>query len=175
MKQITFSDGIIRLGGEELPGILTSLRVDGKVRYDKQKIDGSSGERKTPQGWEDQALVISLLLTTEAEDDCYDKLDRLTPFFKTPDSKANPQIYTIINRHVQTRGIRQVVFDRFESNENSTTDEIRATLSFTEHNPPIVRAEGNAAKTPAPGELAEESQGANGPEEDETIISGDLS
>ncbi|CAK7024316.1 MAG: hypothetical protein DELT_02517 [Desulfovibrio sp.] len=179
MKQITFEDGLIQLGGEELPGILTSLRVDGKVKYDEQKVDGTSGKSKTPQGWEDHTLVISLVLTTEAEDDCYDKLERLTPFFKTPDSKANPQIYTIINRHIQTRGIRQVVFDRLESNENSTTDEIRVTLGFTEHNPPIIRTENAVAKTPTPAELAEQAaeaaKKATESPEDEEVISGDLS
>lgn len=180
MKQITFEDGLIRLNGEELPGILQSLRVDGKVRYDEQKVDGSSGKKKTPQGWEDQTVVIGLVLTTEEESDCYDKLDKITPYFKKPDAKANPQIYTIINRHTQTRGIRQVLFDRLESNESSASDEIRVTLGFTEHNPPIVRAEGNAAKTPTPGELAEQAKeaaqkAAESPEEDGAIISGDLS
>lgn len=179
MKQITFEDGAVRLNGEELPGILTSLRVDGKVRYDEQKVDGTSGKSKTPQGWEDQTVVIGLVLITEPESDCYDKLDIIAPFFKKPDAKANPEIYTIINRHMQTRGIRHVVFDRLESNENNQTDEIRVTLGFTEHNPPIIRTEGNVAKTPTPKEIAEKAAEAaqkatNGPE-DEPVISGDLS
>ena len=178
MKQITFEDGLIRLDGEELPGILTSLRVDGKVRYDEQKVDGTSGKSKTPQGWEDHTIVVGLVLVTEPESDCYDKLDIITPFFKKPDAKANPQIYTVINRHMQTRGIRKVVFDRLESNENAQTDEIRVTLGFTEHNPPIIRTEGNVAKTPTPGELAEQAKEAANKAatpEDETVISGDLS
>lgn len=181
MKQITFEDGLIRLDGEELPGLLASLRVDGKVRYDEQKVDGMSGKSKTPQGWEDQTVVIALVLITDDESDCYEKLDKLTPFFKKPDAKANPQIYTIGNRHTQTRGIRQVVFDRLESNETSTTDEIRVTLGFTEHNPPIIRTEGAVAKTPTPKELAEQAKEqvdkamGNAEPEDDAVISGDLS
>ena len=31
---ITFEDGVITLGGDEIPGILQSLSVDGKVRFD---------------------------------------------------------------------------------------------------------------------------------------------
>lgn len=173
MKQVTFADGIVRLGGEELPGLLQSLRVDGKVKYDKQKIDGASGDNKTPQGWEDQTVVVSLVLVTDDESDCYEKLDAITPYFRKADGAANPEIYTITNRHLKTRGIRQVVFDRFESNENNATDEIRVTLGFTEHNPPIVRTEENAAKTPTPGEAAKQTSAA--PEEDDAIISGDLS
>ena len=179
MKFITFEDGLIRLGGEELPGILQSLRIDGRVRYDEQQVDGTSGKSKTPQGWEDHVIAAVLMLTTDDESDCYEKLEQLAPFFKTPDAKANPQIYSVTNRHAQTRGIRQVVFDRLESSENHNTDEIRVTLGFTEHNPPIIRTEGAVAKTPTPGELAEQAeeaakQGTDGPEE-EAVISGDLS
>ncbi len=180
MKLLTFEDGIIRLGGEELPGLLQSLKIDGKVRYDEQKVDGSSGKRKTPQGWEDHAIAAVLLLTTDETSDCYEKLETLTPFFKTPDSNANPQIYTFTNRHAQVRGIRQVIFDHFESNENQSTDEIRIMLGFTEHNPPIIRTEGNVAKTPTASELAEQASNvaktaSEKPIEDEAIISGDLS
>lgn len=175
MKQITFEDGLMRLGGEELPGILQSLRIEGKVRYDEQKVDGSSGKSKTPQGWEDHTIVAVLVLLTDEESDCYEKLEQVTPFFKTPDAKANPQIYAFTNRHAQNRGIRQVIFDRLESTENALTDEIQVTLGFTEHNPPIVRTEGNIAKTPTPGELAEQAkQAAEAPEQDD-VISGDLS
>lgn len=176
MKQLTFADGIIRLGGEELPGILVSLRVDGKVRYDEQKVDGTSGKSKTPQGWEDHTIAATLVLVTDNESDCYEKLDVLTPFFKTPDAKANPQIYTVTNRHTQVRGIRQVVFDRLDSSETSQTDEIFVTIGFTEHNPPIIRTEGAVAKTPTPKELAERAAEAakGGTPKDEPVISGDL-
>ena len=45
MKMITFEDGVVKLGDEEVPGILRSLRVSGKVRFDEQKVDGSSGKK----------------------------------------------------------------------------------------------------------------------------------
>lgn len=177
MKQVTFADGIIRLGGEELPGILMSLRIDGKVRYDEQKVDGTSGKSKTPQGWEDHVVMASLVLVTDNTTDCYEKLEQLTPFFKKPDEKANPQIYSFTNRHTQSRGIREVVFDRLESSENEQTDEIFVTLGFKEHNPPIIRTEGAVAKTPTPGELAERAaqaaKDAATPKE-EVVISGDI-
>ena len=44
MKLLTFEDGEIRLGGEAVPGLLASLKVDGKVRFDSQKVDGASGK-----------------------------------------------------------------------------------------------------------------------------------
>lgn len=175
MKMITFADGLIRLGGQELPGILLALSVDGKVRYDKQKVDGTSGENKTPQGWDDKVLSATLVLVTDDMSDCYDKLGEIEPLFQTPDSKANPQIYSISNRHAQKRGLRQVVFDKFTSREDANTDEIFVSISFTEHRPPIIRTEGNVAKTPTPAEIKEQAEQAakgqgSGPMDDSIIL-----
>ena len=111
-KLITFEDGVVTLAGEEVPGILRSLRVDGKVRFDEQKVDGSSGKKKTPQGFEDSDITISLYLVTDEDSSCYDKLETLSGMFRKVDDKANPQIYTVANRHLLARGVRQVVFSK---------------------------------------------------------------
>lgn len=173
---ITFADGVVTLGGEEVPGILSSLRVDGKVRFDEQKVDGSSGKKKTPQGFEDSDIMLSLYLVTDDESSCYDKLETLSGMFRKVDDKANPQIYTVANRHLLARGVRQVVFSKLQTAENDKTDEITATLGFVEHNPPVVKTEKAQAKTPTSKELAEQAaakaQAAAGaqPQEDSLII-----
>ena len=48
MKLLTFEDGIVRISGEELPGLLSDLRVSGQVRFDEQQVDKTSGKKKTP-------------------------------------------------------------------------------------------------------------------------------
>jgi hypothetical protein len=175
MKQLTFEDGIIRLGGEALPGLLSTLKIDGKVRYDEQKVDGQSGKSKTPQGWEDSVVTASLVLLTDDESDCYEKLASLSPIFRKPDAKTNPQIYALVNRHAQARGIRQIIFDKLDSSESSQDDTIKVTLGFTEHRPPIVKQERAAAKGPTPGELAEKAGKDGGATpKDDAVISGDL-
>ena len=177
MKQLTFADGIIRIGGEELPGILVSFKVDGKIRYDEQKVDGTSGKKKTPQGWEDHVLVSTVALLTDSESDCYDKLEILSNYFKEPDAKANPKIYAFTNRHAQARGVRLVIFDRLESSENDQTDVIMATMGFKEHEPPIIRTEGAVAKTPTPKEMAEkaaEQAAGKEPEASKDVLEGTL-
>lgn len=156
-KLITFEDGVLTLAGEEVPGILHSLRVDGKVRFDEQKVDGSSGRKKTPQGFEDSDIMVSLYLVTDEDSSCYDKLETLSGMFRKVDDKANPQIYTVANRHLLARGVRQVVFSKFCSSENDRTDEITVTLGFVEHNPPVVKTEKAQAKSPTPQELAEQA------------------
>lgn len=169
MKLLTFADGVIRLGGEEVPGILQSLTIDGKVLYDEQKVDGQSGKSKTPQGFEDQTVKATLVLLTDDESDCYEKLALLAPFFRKTDEHANPQIYALANRHSQTRGIRRIVFDKLESSESNTSDTIKATLGFTEHRPPIVKTERAEAKTPTPGEAAEQAERNGGAQPEESL------
>nr|DAW17981.1 MAG TPA: hypothetical protein [Caudoviricetes sp.] len=155
VKLLTFEDGVVRIDGEELPGILSDLRVSGKVRFDEQSVDKASGKKKTPQGWEDAEISLTLYLTTDGAGTCF----------------------TVTNRHLLARGVRRVVFSRLDSAETTQTDEIRASLSFVEHNPPIVRQEQAQAKTPTPGELAKkaEEKAAARAEEPEEVIGGDLS
>lgn len=155
MEVLTFEHGEVRLDNELVPGILQNLRVSGKVRFDEQKVDGGSGKKKTPQGWEDCEIVFSLILTNEEESSCYDKLRKLSEMFNAPDDKANPKVMAVTNRHLLARGVRRVVFSRFDSTEADRTDEITVSLGFAEHNPPIVRAEQAQAKSPTPQELAD--------------------
>lgn len=165
-RLLTFADGEIRLAGELVPGILSSLRVDGKVRFDEQAVDGASGTKKIPLGYEDCAVSLGLFLLTDEQSTCYDKLAQVSAMFKSLDDKANPKIFDVANRHLLARGVRQVVFFRLESAEDTYTDEIRATLSFLEHNPPIIRTEQAEAKTPTPAEAAEE----DGQEPQEAVV-----
>lgn len=173
-KLITFEDGVVTLAGEEVPSILHSLSVDDKVRFDEQKVDGSSGKKKTPQGFEDSEIMVSLYLVTDDDSSCYDKLETLSGMFRKVDDTANPRIYTVANRHLLARGVRQVCFSKLQTAENDRTDEITATLGFVEHNPPIVKTEKAQAKSPTSRELAEQAadkaKQAAEPKEDELII-----
>lgn len=167
MKLLSYEDGLLHLAGEEVPGILQELRVNGKVRFDEQKADGASGKSKVPQGWEDADIMLSVLLLTDEISTCYEKAAHLGGMFQKPDARANPEVLSVANVHLVARGIRQVIFARLETAENSETDEIRATLGFTEHRPPIIRVEAAQAKSPSPAELANraESGGGDGPQE----------
>lgn len=170
VRLLVFEDGLIRLGDTELPGILTELRVDGKVRFDQQKKDGSSGKKKTPKGFEDSDVMVSMLLLTDSESQCYEKLEQVSGLFRKIDDKANPQVYTVTNRHLLARGVRQVVFSKLQSSENNGSDEIRVTLGFVEHNPPVTKIEKAQAKTPTPKELAERAKAKKTPEADSILI-----
>lgn len=160
IKLLTFEDGIVRIGGDALPGLLQNLKVSDSVRMDEQSVDKTSGKKKTPQGWEDTSISITLLLPTDDQGSCYDKLQTINGYFRQTDGSAKPAIFTVANRHMQARGVRQVVFSRLESSETSSSDEIQAQLAFTEHNPPVVKLEQAAASKITPKSLAQAARQA---------------
>lgn len=157
VNEILFMDGQISLDGNVVPGILRSLSVNGQVRFDEQKVDGASGKKKTPVGYEDCDISASLYLCTDEESDCYEKLEELARMFKDVDGGANPKVYEVNSRHLTLWGIRQVVFSKLSTAENDKSDEITATLGFVEHTPPIVKLEKAQARTPTPGEIAKKA------------------
>ncbi len=146
---LSFAHGAIFLDGICLPGLLTSLSVRGQVRYDLAEQDGLSGKTKTPLGWEDDSIILSLALTSEDESTCYDKLRIINGWFSGQDSSGNPMVLRVANPHLLARGISEVVFDGLESSETDQDDIINASLKFSEHNPPVVKTEVRAAATGA--------------------------
>lgn len=169
MKLLTFEDGEIHLGGKLVPGIFISLSVSGRVRFDEKKIDGQSGKRKIPQGFEDCDIVAVLTLLTDATT-CYEKLAILSGMFRQVGADANPVVLDVTNPHITARGIRQVVFSRLDSSENTETDEIQASIGFVEHNPPIIRVEKSASQTKTPSEVGAETTAQ--PPVDSLIVDG---
>lgn len=161
MGLLTFEDGIVTLDGVELKGLLQSSKVKTSVRFDEAKVDGASGSKKTPAGFEDSEISITMLLLTDEDSDCYEKLEELNNIFKGIDKNTNPKIFTVTNRHLLARGVREVVFANLESSENSTSDEISVSLQFTEHNPLVIKMEQAKAKQPTAKELAEQASAQN--------------
>lgn len=153
---LTFADGIITLGDKVLPGVLSSVHVGGGIRLDKSNLDQMSGTVKIFMGWEDSDVSITLDLLCDQQKQngvmvdhtCYTKLDIINRMFKKADSAGCPLVYSIQLSHLTARGVRQVIFERLESCEDSESDVIQATLTFTEYLPDVIRREkqANASK-----------------------------
>lgn len=146
---LTFEDGVVRVAGQTLPGILKSRKIKGELRFDESQKDGQSGKKRVPLGWEDCEVVIVLELLTDDTSDCYAKLAEINGIFRGHNGKANPKILDVVDRHMAARGLRQVLFSGLESSETDQDDVIEATLGFLEHRPPIISAEARAAKAGA--------------------------
>ena len=152
---LTFSEGEVKLGGVDVPGIFSGLTIGCEVVFDEAEQDGQSGTTKTPMGWEDAAITLTMVLTTEEDSTCYDKLGQLNQTFKGYDNGGNPKVLTVANPHVSARGIDEVVFKRLESSEDNESDTIVTTLAFAEHNPAIQQVEQRGGGT-APDSNAKE-------------------
>jgi len=146
MALLTFEDGLITLGGQELPGLLDSLSVSGSFKSDSKEHDQLSGSVRTPLGWNDADISIVLKLTTdETGKNCYQKLKVLEKIFKKTDAKSNNEVYDVVNQHMQARSIRRVTFEKLKSSETNKDDVLMANLEFKEFIPQIVQTEQNAS------------------------------
>jgi hypothetical protein len=153
---LTFDHGTVSLGKEPLPGILLNLSVDGCVSYDQAEEDGLSGKTKTPLGWDDADVSITMeLLSDSTTDTCYNKLRIINRVFKGYDRQSNPQVFTVVNAHLAARDVDQVVFEQLVSREDDKMDTIIVALKFKEHTPPIQNVEQRAIGS-APGTTAKE-------------------
>ncbi len=157
MSLLTFADGVIRLDDQDVPGILKSLSVRGQVKYDETKMDAQSGQARIPAGWEDADVTATVELLTDDNSDCYQKLKSLNAIFKSAESSREtehgqtvtrpPKEYTVVNRHLNARSVRKVVFSALASSESDQDDVIQAVLTFNESNNPAVAAEQRAQGT----------------------------
>jgi hypothetical protein len=138
---LSIEDGEVFVGKVLLPGVFISMRVNAGVRFDKAERDHMSGKNKTPKGWEDADIQLSLDLLCDEAGTCYDKLKAINAMFKAADKGANPKVYQVTNHHMRSRGISKVVFSGLETNEDDMSDVIRATLTFSEHLPGVVKRE----------------------------------
>lgn len=144
---LTFEDGILTLDGEAIPGVFVDSNIVCDVKIDEAQSDQLSGKKKTPMGWEDAEVDFDFELLSDDDGDCYEKLARLNTMFKGYGGSASPKIFTIINRHIQARGIEQVLFKTLASRDSDRIDTVFASLHFVEHTPPIVQAEERVVKS----------------------------
>lgn len=146
-KDITNEAGAIKLGDTLLPGVFTSIEVDGKLRIDEKEVPGQSGKSKQPLGFEDAKISLKLRLITDEETDCYDKAAVLVNLFQTVDKQAKPYVYRIVNRLLELWHITEVLFEDIKIRDNKGSDTLQADLSFTEYKPALVAVEAKAEVT----------------------------
>ena len=138
---LSIAHGHVHLGGKLIPGIFSRLEIGGEVRFDEAEADNLSGKKKTPLGWEDCFIHIEMVLLSDDQSDCYEKLSGLNGIFKGLDNNANPKVYHLVNAHAVARGVDQVVFKGLRSSETNEDDVMHVSLAFDEHSPPTIPPE----------------------------------
>lgn len=149
---LTWEHGDVRLGDTRVDGELSYLSVRGEVEFDEAQEDGLSGTKKTAMGWKDADISLTMVLTTDDEATCYDRLREIDALFRGGDEGKKPQVYTVTNAHVRARGIDQVVFTGLNSNETNRDDTLRVTMAFVEYEPAVVKTETREAASDAAAE-----------------------
>jgi len=158
---LTWEHGEVRLGGARVDGELNYLSVRGEVEFDEAREDGLSGTKKTAMGWMDADISISIVLTTDDDATCYDRLREIDALFRGGDEGKKPQVYTVTNAHVRARGVDQVVFKGLSSNETNRDDTLRVTMDFVEYEPAVVKTETRDAASDAAIETPATNAAAN--------------
>lgn len=171
---LTFEDGVLSLGGEVIPGVLVNCNILCDVRFDAAESDQLSGKKKTPLGWEDAEIDFDYALLSDEAGDCYEKLTKVNVLFKGYGDSAQPKILTPLNRHIQARGIEQVVFKSLGSRETNKNDTIVVSLHFVEHTPPVVQAEERVVKSDQSKTSSGMAPAINPGEDDNYVISVDV-
>lgn len=144
MEIITDASGKVKVGGVILPGVFQNIEVDGDVRIDEAEVEGKSAKPKQAVGYEDAKVKLNIALLNDDSSTPYEKLKIIQNIFKKPGQEL-PNVYEIINRHLQARGISKVVFKKLTSSEDNNRDVIRATCEFWEYIPITIQAKKNTS------------------------------
>lgn len=168
---LSFEQGEVSLNNVLIPGILKSQSIKGSVRFDEAEADGLSGKVKTPLGWEDADISLTMELCCDDNSNCYSKLAAINAIFKGADNGGNPKVYDVVNQHTYARGINQVVFAGLDSSETDEDDVILVTLNFIEHLPLIVQGEKRVtASDQAVPKISSQTQTSEGAKKDPAIV-----
>lgn len=145
---IIIDPGQVRLGDITLPGIPESLDIRRNLRVIDIWVQSRSGRGKAPMGWEDAEITLNLRLVDEPGATVYDQVAQIERLFTTPDAHGRPKVFRIVNPHTRARGVNEVIFEDFVTQEDNRDDTIRAKLVLLEWLPGVVKMEEMAGDPP---------------------------
>ncbi|GEM50031.1 hypothetical protein [Deinococcus cellulosilyticus] len=126
----------IKVGGVLLPGIITGIEVSGELRLEKQKTDGKSGSTTLLKGFEEASIRVSLeLLAGDSE------IKSLEKVFKGYASALKSKGVRVVNRHLDARGVKLLVFKKLTTRDDYARGMVVAELEFSEYDMEAARLE----------------------------------
>lgn len=142
--------GIVKIGGNTLPGIIQKIAVAGELEYENVQQDGTSKTVKTLKGFKDATIAIDLSIVDPEGTSVpgvgktrYAELKKLNDIFRyTKD--GSPIVYWIETSHLLARGISYVVFSGLQSTEEDWG--ISCSLSFVEHEKKVAKQQDGQGK-----------------------------
>jgi hypothetical protein len=141
MDAVSINEGRLWIGQDEMPGIVQSVEVSSEVRTKEMSVDGGSGSANLPQGYSDAEVRIVVVLAASGGVDPEDQLRFYEQKFKATDDQVQPETFRVIHRHINARGIREMIFKRHVSREASGSNTMTVELELVEHRPAIIKKE----------------------------------
>lgn len=154
MPYLRFATGDrLRLDGEEMPGVVTLVEVEGENSIESLPREGKAGDIHILRGYRDFRVRIHVAL---AGPDPLRELKALQAKF----AKSKSEPLRVVHPHLAARGIEKALFARLLSREEGGEEGMVAILELTQTEPREALAERNAA---AEGGLATQRGPMAGP------------
>lgn len=150
----------IKVGSTVLSGIIVGIEVSGELRLERQKTDGKSGSTTLIKGHDEASIRVSLELLGGDEE-----VKRLEKVFKGAAGQLGAKGVRVVNRHLDARGVKKLVFKKLTTRDDYPRGKILADLEFTEFDMEAARLEEKDEEKDAAGSGALGSglgTGANG-------------
>ncbi len=129
---IIADDEFVKIDGVLLDGIFKSIEVTGGALVEEVEVEGKGKKPKQATGYEDCKVTIDIILYDDDKKSKIEKLTSIQDLFRKK-GQAKPNVYSIVNEHISTRGINKVIFKDLSSKETNKSDQIQVSLNFLEY------------------------------------------
>ncbi len=133
-------DNDIKLNGNLLTGIIKSLEIKGSAIIEELEVEGKGKKPIQATGFDDSSINVELVLLDDIQGKTKEeKLQVIQDIFKSKNQKV-PNIYDIVNKYINQRGIYKVIIKDFSSKVANNKTEISVSLSFREYETISIKA-----------------------------------
>lgn len=133
-------DNDIKLNGKLLTGIIKSLEIKGSAIIEELEVEGKGKKPIQATGFDDSSISVELVLLDDIQGKTKEeKLQVIQDIFKSKNQKV-PNIYDIVNKYINQRGIYKVIIKDFSSKVANNKTEISVSLSFREYEAISIKA-----------------------------------
>ncbi|MDW8358812.1 hypothetical protein [Thermus sp.] len=157
MPYLRFATGDrLRLDGEEMPGVVVALEVEGENSVESLPREGKAGDVHVLRGYRDFRVRITLRL---AGPDPLAEARALQAKF----AKSKTEPLRVVHPHLAARGVEKALFARLTTREEGGEEGVYAVLELVQTEPREALKEGNAAEAAALGQALAGARPVAGP------------
>jgi hypothetical protein len=149
LQVFTTNIGQVKVGDTLLPGVFESLEITGRVKMDQVEIQGKETNVTQAVGYDPATVRLTInLLPREEGGECDDQIAVIQRAFRQSKDQERPGVYRLVNKHVQARGVDEVIFSGLKTFEDNRSDKVLVICEFTEHVPIKVKIREATSVTP---------------------------